>query len=146
MKSSAVAVANRLAANSNRRQGMFSMLMLALWLIFSSLQFPTNAAAGEADVLNVDVRALGNNRFKIDVTVEHADAGWDHYANRWDVLTPEGEILGERILAHPHDNEQPFTRSLTITIPKSVSTVTIRANDSVHGLGGLTINVDINHE
>ncbi len=69
--------------------------------------------AGEADVLDASITHLGQDRFRIDATVKHADAGWDHYADRWDVLDAEGQVLGSRKLAHPHDNEQPFTRSLT---------------------------------
>jgi hypothetical protein len=41
------------------------------------------------------------------VTVRHADEGWEHYADCWEVLTLDGEVLATRELAHPHDNEQP---------------------------------------
>lgn len=94
------------------------------------------AAAGEADVVDAKIAALGERRFRIDATVLHKDAGWDHYADRWDVLAADGRILGTRELAHPHENEQPFTRSLTLTLPEGISVVMLRANDSVHGLGG----------
>lgn len=93
--------------------------------------------AGEADVVNATIKHLGGDRYRIDTTVKHADAGWDHYADRWDVLDAQGNVLDSRILAHPHDNEQPFTRSLTLSIPQGIKTVTIRANDSVHKLGGI---------
>ncbi len=33
------------------------------------------------------------------------------YVDGWHVETAEGEILGTRILLHPHVGEQPFTRS-----------------------------------
>ena len=47
-----------------------------------------------------------------------ADSGWDHYANRWEVLEPEGQVIATRTLLHPHVDEQPFTRSLSgIHIP-----------------------------
>ena len=68
--------------------------------------------------------------------MRHADEGWDHYADLWQIETPDGEILGERVLAHPHVNEQPFTRSLSgVRIPDSLDRVTVRAHDSVHGFG-----------
>lgn len=95
--------------------------------------------AGEADVLGAEISANGNGSFRIDVTVRHDDKGWEHYANRWDVLDQDGNVLGSRVLAHPHDNEQPFTRSLTLNIPAGISVIVIRANDSVHGLGGATV-------
>ena len=105
-------------------------LALAPMLIVSSL------SAGEADVIDVEIISLGGDKYRINATVKHADAGWDHYANRWDVLAPDGTVLGSRELLHPHDNEQPFTRSLTLNIPASIDKVTIQAHDSVHGLGG----------
>lgn len=99
--------------------------------------------AGEADVVNAIISTKGDGVFRIDVTVKHDDAGWEHFANRWDVLDLDGNILGSRVLAHPHDNEQPFTRSLTVKLPKGISVVMIRAHDSVHGLGGATVEVTI---
>ena len=114
-------------------------------IIFVTTLLSSNSAlfAGEADVENVRITAMGENRFRIDVTVRHADTGWDHYANRWDVLDENGTVLGERILAHPHENEQPFTRSLTLEIPENVRSVTLRANDSVHELGGKEMHVAV---
>lgn len=105
----------------------------SLWLgsgLFSLAQ------AGGADVVDGAATALGDGKFRIDATVAHADTGWDHYADSWEVLGPDGAVLGVRELAHPHVNEQPFTRSLTLEIPDGVTTVTLRATDSVHGLGG----------
>lgn len=99
--------------------------------------------AGKADVLNATIKHLGGDRYRIDTTVKHEDAGWDHYADRWDVLDTDGNVLDSRVLAHPHDNEQPFTRSLTLTIPAGTTTVVIRANDSVHKLGGVEFELSV---
>jgi len=104
------------------------------------------AMAGEADVVGVEVSKQGEGRFRFDVTVRHADEGWDHYADRWEVLGPDGAALGVRELAHPHVNEQPFTRSLSgVEIPVGVSEVTVRARDSVHGYGGREMTVAVPH-
>lgn len=93
--------------------------------------------AGEADVIAVDVSCSDSRVCRFDVTVRHADEGWEHYANRWEVLSPAGEILATRVLAHPHVNEQPFTRSLTnVSIPGELAEVIVRAHDLVHGYGG----------
>ena len=101
------------------------------------------ALAGEADVVGVEVTALGGDRFRIDATVAHADEGWDHYADRWSVFDESGEPLGTRELAHPHENEQPFTRSLTLEIPPGVARIEVRAHDSVHGEGGKSFAADV---
>lgn len=95
--------------------------------------------AGEADVLKAEARKTGENTFQFHVTVKHQDEGWNHYADKWDVVAPDGTILGTRILYHPHDDEQPFTRSLSgVKIPDRIRKVTIRAHDSVHEYGGRT--------
>lgn len=98
---------------------------------------PLMASAGEADVTDVKVRSSGDGTYHFDVTVRHADSGWDHYADQWQLLTHDGEVLATRTLHHPHVNEQPFTRSLTgVAIPPGVSQVRVRARDSLHGHGG----------
>lgn len=102
------------------------------------------ASAGEADVENAVATREAAGTWRFDVTVRHADEGWDHYAIRWDVLAPDGTVLGTRTLLHPHDTEQPFTRSLSgVTIPEGVIQVTIRANDSVHGKGGKDVTLTL---
>ena len=79
----------------------------------------TTVYAGEADVVDVSVKQTGANIFYFSVSVRHADEGWDHYANKWDVVAPDGTLLETRILHHPHVNEQPFTRSLSgVNIPE----------------------------
>ena len=60
----------------------------------------------------------------------------DHYADRWEVLTTEGVLLGTRVLHHPHVHEQPFTRSLGgVEVPAGTTRILILARDSVHGYG-----------
>ncbi len=97
--------------------------------------------AGEADVVDVRVTPAANG-FSFEVSVRHADEGWDHYADRWEVLGPGGEVLAVRVLAHPHEHEQPFTRRLSgVEIAPEVRRVRVRAHDSVHGDGGDEIEV-----
>lgn len=103
---------------------------------------PVNA--GEADVVAVDIIADGDGAHRFDVTVEHGDEGWDHYADRWDVLDDAGRVIASRTLLHSHVNEQPFTRSLSgVALPRGLGHVTVRAHDTVHGLGGRIMRVAI---
>ena len=99
--------------------------------------------AGEADVVDGKITSLGDGRYRVDATVAHGDTGWDHYANRWDVLAADGTVLGVRELLHPHENEQPFTRSLTLSIPAGTQFIILRASDSVHGEGGETLQLAV---
>jgi len=41
------------------------------------------------------------------------------------------------VLHHPHEKEQPFTRSLSgVRVPAGVNMMIVRAHDKVHGHGG----------
>jgi len=107
----------------------------------TALLTTTQAFAGPADVLEVQVRADGGG-FSFDVTVEHADTGWEHYADAWRVVGPDGTVYGTGTLYHPHVGEQPFTRSLSgVAIPAEVGTVKVESHDKVHGWGGKSVEV-----
>jgi len=113
---------------------------LVLALGFSSAL----SVAGEADVVRAEAQRQADGTFRFQVTVRHADTGWEHYANRWEVLGPDGRVLGTRTLYHPHVDEQPFTRSLSgVAIPEEVTRVRLRAGDSVHGNGGEELEVEL---
>jgi len=100
--------------------------------------------AGEADVVAVKVTPEPAGTWRFDVTVRHADEGWSHYADRWEVLAPDGRVLATRVLLHPHEDEQPFTRSLSgIVIPAGIHRVQVRAHDKLHGLGGREVSVEL---
>jgi len=103
----------------------------------------STASAGEADVVGVRMTERGGT-YNFSVTVRHADAGWEHYADKWEVVAPDGTVIDTRVLAHPHDNEQPFTRSLGgVRIPAGLAKVRVRAHDKVHGYGGAEMDVDM---
>ena len=100
--------------------------------------------AGEVEVVAATARHEAGDRWRFDVTLRHDDSGWAHYADRWEVVTLEGEVLGTRVLLHPHVNEQPFTRSLGgVAIPAGTSRVRIRGHDSQHEWGGPELEVEL---
>lgn len=101
------------------------------------------AAAGEADVLSATAERTGAT-WRVTATVTHADEGWEHYADAWRVVAPDGTVLGTRELLHPHVAEQPFTRSLSgVAIPEDVGRIRIEARDNVHGWGGATVELTL---
>lgn len=117
-----------------------SLFFLSIFLLFSVVP----SLAGEADVINVQVTTSKNETFTFDVTISHSDSGWDHYVNKWEILDEKDELLGTRVLHHPHVDEQPFTRSLSgVKIPENIKKVKVRAHDSVHGYGGKEISVNL---
>ena len=93
-----------------------------------------------AHVLGVDVQKTGEDAYTFSTTLRHRDEGWEHYANLWRVAGEE-VTNGVRELLHPHDNEQPFTRSQSNI--EAVGTVTLEAQDTVHGAGGSTVTLDL---
>jgi hypothetical protein len=130
-----------LTAHLKRLITFTSIKLVMIGTLVSTLSI--NVWAGEADVIKVKVRHNGGDSFQIIATVKHADTGWDHYANAWEILDEQGNVIGKRVLHHPHVNEQPFTRSHTLKIADEVNKITLRAVDSVHGTGGKTITIPL---
>jgi hypothetical protein len=115
---------------------------------------PTETAAdadANADVEQVRAVQSADGSWTFYVTVSHPDTGWEDYADGWDVLTPDGTVFKPdpsspftRLLLHPHETEQPFTRSQGgIAIPPDVTQVLVRAHDLVDGYGGREVIVDL---
>ena len=112
---------------------------------------PAPEGKGNADVLHVRAVQTSDGTWTFHVTVKHPDTGWEDYADGWDVLTPEGEVLKPdpgspftRLLLHPHENNVPFTRSQSgIAVPEGVTLVRVRAHDLVDGFGGREVMVDL---
>ncbi len=83
-----------------------------------------------------------------DVTLSHPDTGWDHYADGWRVELADGTVLGTRVLAHPHETEQPFTRRAMIAVPiEGDDGVFVRASCNVDGWAEerAALNEDLNY-
>jgi len=103
-----------------------------------------HAHAGEADVVAVSATRTGEHTWRFDVTVQSPDRGRDDYADGWQVVAPDGAVLGTRELAHPHVDEQPFMRSLHgVEIPEDVARVTVRARMKEGGYGGREMTVEL---
>ena len=119
---------------------MYQLMKITGFLLLSVVS--TSLFAGEVRIVDVKARCQGECSFS--VTLEHTDEGWEHYANQWDVVTLDGELIKSRVLLHPHVNEQPFTRSLSgVAIAKSIKQVKIRAKDLKHGYSAQEFLVDL---
>ena len=113
---------------------------------------PNIAGAGDVEVVFVKANLTGENEWSFSVTLEHEDTGWEDYADGWDVVLPDGTVIKPnpadpftRLLLHPHENEQPFTRSQSgIIIPADVSVVFVRGHELVEGYGSSVVAVDLN--
>ena len=98
-----------------------------------------------AQVTQVLASQKSSGSWGFSTSVRHNDEGWEHYADGWEVIDLKGNQLGYRKLGHPHNNEQPFTRSqCNIKIPSRISKVIVRAKCNKHGFGGKPFIVDLN--
>jgi len=95
-----------------------------------------------ADV--TEVTTTGSDlAYSFSVTVKSPDLGCEQYANWWEVLTPDGELLYRRILAHSHVDEQPFTRSGGPVAVSAEDALVIRAHMHPDGYGGAELRGSI---
>jgi len=116
--------------------------LLAAALLAAAL--PCAGLARDADVVDVKVRRGSAGTWDFDITVKSVDKGWDYYADAFEVLAPDGRVLGQRVLLHPHETEQPFTRDLYgVKVPAGVTRVTVRARHKPAGYGGKTMEVTL---
>lgn len=94
----------------------------------------TSPAFADAPKVENATAQRSGDTWRFDVTLSHPDTGWDHYADGWRVLDMDGNELGMRVLYHPHENEQPFTRSLGgVQIPAGASQVQIQSRCNIDG-------------
>lgn len=104
------------------------VLGLSLALVGSSTAF-----ADPAEVVDVTATESASG-WRFDVAILHPETGWDDYADGWRIEDAEGNILGTRPLAHPHANEQPFTRSISgVTVPEGLDQVMVRTRTNTEG-------------
>ena len=118
----------------SKRPTIVAAILPGLFLAASPSQ------AGEVDVVAAKARLVRSSGaaavWHFDATLRHADAGWDHYADDWEILKMDGTLSGRRVLLHPHVGEQPFTRSLVgVKIPAAIKKARVRGHNMRHGYG-----------
>ena len=116
----------------------------AITVVLAATCMACVARAGEVEIVAADFHHRGSNHWSVNVTLRHGDSGWDHYADNWRIEDGEGNLLGERVLYHPHVDEQPFTRALAdVVIAPQIETVYVVAHDTQHGWSSQRMRVDI---
>jgi len=84
----------------------------------------------------VSVRVTGRlNAYRFAVGVNSPDKGCRQYADWWEVLTGDGELVYRRILGHSHVEEQPFVRSGGPVPIDGKTVVLVRAHMNPGGYG-----------
>lgn len=115
-------------------------ILLSLSLVFYSIV----SAANDVQIFAVTVIHQSQNEYLVNVTLEHHDTGWEHYADEWRIVDQQGIILGTRVLLHPHVQEQPFTRALSnVKLNDKHTVIYIEAHDKQHGWAKENLEIDL---
>lgn len=122
------------------------LLVVTLWLFCCSTDngntasnadedmSDTETTNGTASITEVDF-AGGENQYTFSATISSPDLGCQQYADWWEVIDINGNLLYRRILSHSHVNEQPFTRAGgPLTISENTE-VYVRAHMNTTGYG-----------
>lgn len=89
---------------------------------------------GVAQVTEVTVTGEAEE-YSFSVTVLSPDLGCQQYADWWEIIDTDGNLLFRRILAHSHVNEQPFSRSGGPVTISETTEVYIRAHMNTTSYG-----------
>jgi len=100
---------------------------------------PTNTIpASQAAVVSISVSGEPGT-YNFSVTVSSPDEGCSQYADWWEIVSQDGELIYRRILLHSHVDEQPFTRSGGPVSIEADTIVLVRAHMHPGGYGGLAM-------
>ena len=112
-------------------------------IILVGMLLSLQTTANEVSIINASFKK-DKGLWYVSVTLKHQDSGWDHYADSWRLVDVDGKIIGTRVLFHPHEQEQPFTRSLSnVRINPTVKQLYVEAHDKVHGWSSQRLLVDL---
>ena len=89
-----------------------------------------------AKVMAVETTGQANS-YTFAVTISSPDTGCDRYADWWEVITPEGELIYRRVLLHSHVDEQPFKRTGGSVAIQPEQKVIVRMHMSPDGYSSL---------
>ena len=132
---------------NQKKRGVMMFLILALNIAITNTVLAEPAPMQiqkYPNVIAVEVRGAGNDRFDFDATISSQYDTPQRYADAFRVTSVEGVELGVRILFHDHASEQPFTRDLYgVQIKAGVKRVMVQARDQKYGYGGKTVTVDL---
>ena len=119
---------------------LLGLLLVSGYSILPSEVITINKANGAetanmANIISAEVRGSSSS-YTFSVGISSPDTGCSQYADWWEVVSEDGKLIYRRILAHSHEDEQPFVRSGGPVKIASETIVWVRAHMHPGGYGG----------
>jgi len=110
-----------------------AVLVVAAWTV--DLDTEAESPPPLADVVSVAARGE-TGALEFNVGIRSPDTGCEQYADWWEIVDTDGQLLYRRVLRHSHVDEQPFVRSGGPVDVTPDQTVWVRAHMHPTGYGG----------
>jgi len=95
-----------------------------------------------ADIISLEVSG-DPSAYRFSVGVRSPDLGCEQFADWWEVIDEQGNLLYRRILLHSHAGEQPFVRSGSPVPIAPEDIVLVRAHMHPSGYGSVAFKGSI---
>jgi len=102
----------------------------------------TSQEIPSADIISLDVSG-DPGAYHFSVGVRSPDLGCEQFADWWEVIDEQGDLIYRRILLHSHTGEQPFVRSGGPVPIAAEDVVLVRAHMHPSGYGGFAFKGSI---
>ena len=110
-------------------------ILMTLSICILSVTACADIKLNSANVIDVDVDGSGGT-YNFYVTLRSDETGCNQYANWWEILDEESNLLYRRILIHSHPTDQPFRRGGSSINVLPSQTLYIRAHMNSSGYKG----------
>lgn len=97
-----------------------------------------------ANVTEVNVSG-SDGRYTFRVEISSSDTGCEQYADWWEIVSEDEDLIYRRILLHSHVDEQPFTRGGGPADISAETKVWVRAHMNNNGYGGQVFFGSVNN-
>jgi hypothetical protein len=104
----------------------------------ATMDVKTDDSNSQAEVLSVDMNGDPGD-YSFSVKVSSPDEGCSQYADWWEVVSLDGELVYRRVLHHSHVDEQPFTRSGGPVPIEANTVVLVRVHMNTSGYSSLAM-------